>query len=168
MPHPHLSPPRRFARASIVPLLQLTLCAGLAFAPTSLAAQEQATTGIIRGTIRDSAGTPIRGSTVRARNVGTNFTRDVTTNGLGSYAIPLVPLGSYEVTVRAIGYSPARQTGVSVRLGATADVSFTLTRRTVALSAVQVTGEKDAIDPSQSAAAIPDTWPSACRRVRGR
>ena len=150
---PLRSATRRYTRTSIVRLFRLASFTGLLLAPLRLAAQEQATTGIIRGTVLDSAGVPIRNSTIRARNVGTNFARDVVTNALGSYAIPLVPLGSYEITARAIGYSPARQTGVSVRLGATANVSFTLTRRTVALSAVQVTGEKDAIDASQSAAA---------------
>jgi Carboxypeptidase regulatory-like domain len=143
----------RTGHAPILSLYPVMLCLCLGLAPRLLIAQTQATTGVIRGTVRDPAGSPIANVTVSARNVGTNFTRAVITNGEGAYAIPLLPLGSYEVTARVLGYGPARQTGVSVRLGATAEVSFTLVRQAVALAAVQITGAREAIDPAQSAAA---------------
>ncbi len=154
MPRPFLAAPSW--RTGSVPMrsfFQLLLGTCLTFAPSVLGAQAQATTGIIRGTVRDSGGAPIVNATVSARNVATNFTRPVTTNGGGAYAIPLLPLGTYEVTARVLGYAPVRRTGVSVRLGATADISFVLARQAVALTAVQITGAKEAIDPAQSAAA---------------
>ncbi len=125
----------------------------LVLGPRLLIAQAQASTGIIRGAVQDSSESPIANASVSARNLATNFTRVVTTNRLGAYAIPLLPLGTYEVTVRLVGFAPARQTGVAVRLGATAEVSFTLARQSVTLSTIHVTGAKEAIDPSQSAAA---------------
>ena len=139
--------------ASIALLLTSTTLLAASLTAVSLHAQAQASTGVIRGTVRDSAGTPIVGATLSARNVATNFTRAATTNSQGAYALPLLPLGSYEVTARVIGYAPVRQTGVAVRLGATADVSLVLVRQAVTLSAVQVGGTRPAIDAGQPAAA---------------
>ena len=98
----------RTGRAPIRSILRATLCLSLALLPRLAHAQAQATTGIIRGSVRDSAGTPIPNATITARNVATNFTRPVTTNSQGSYAIPLLPLGTYEVTARVLGFAPAR------------------------------------------------------------
>ena len=118
-----------------------------------LHAQVQATTGIIRGVVRDSAGAPVVDATITARNVATNFTRAASTNRQGAYALPLLPLGTYEVSGRAIGFAPVRRVGVAVRLGATADVPFVLARQAVSLAAVQVTGAREAIDKDRPAAA---------------
>lgn len=119
----------------------------------SSGAQAQATTGIVRGVVHDSAFTPIVDASITARNVATNYTRTATTNRQGAYAIPLLPLGTYEVTARAIGYAPVRRAGIPVRLGATADLTFLLVRQAVSLAAVQVTGAREAIDKTQSASA---------------
>ncbi|GAC1516110.1 MAG: hypothetical protein NVS1B4_09440 [Gemmatimonadaceae bacterium] len=121
--------------------------------PSSLHAQAQASTGIIRGTVRDTTGAPIAGTSVMARNVATNQTRSATTNDEGAYALPLLPLGVYEVTARIIGYTPVRQSGVAVKLGGTADVSLVLVRRAVSLATVNVSGGRAAIDVEQPAAA---------------
>ena len=107
-----------------------------------LQSQEQASTGLIRGTVRETAGAPIVGAVVTARNVATNFTRLASTNELGAYALPLLPLGNYEVTARLVGFAPGRQSGVVVRLGASTNVSLELVRQAVNLTTVQVSGAR--------------------------
>ncbi|MEO7714092.1 MAG: carboxypeptidase-like regulatory domain-containing protein, partial [Gemmatimonadaceae bacterium] len=118
-----------------------------------LHAQVQATTGIIRGVVRDSGGAPVVDATITARNIATNFTRAASTNRQGAYALPLLPLGTYEVSGRAIGFAQVRRAGIAVRLGATSDVQFVLARQAVSLAAVQVTSAREAIDKDRPAAA---------------
>ena len=137
--------------AACLLLLAAFLTATPARAP--LFAQAQASTGVIRGTVRDSAGSPVSAATVTARNVATNFTRVATSNSQGAFALPLLPLGTYEVTARLIGYLPTRLDAVPVRLGATATASLLLARQSVNLAAVKVSGDRRGTDVEQPAAA---------------
>ena len=74
----------------------LCLASALAALPGRLAAQAQATTGVIRGTITDSAGGgPLVGATVTLRNAETNAERVLTTNERGVYVATLLRVGTY-------------------------------------------------------------------------
>ncbi len=121
------------------------LATGLASLPVvatpaaRLAAQAQATTGVVRGTVTDSAGTPIADAPVLVRNLETNVTRTLRTTPRGLYVATLLPLGRYEVTVRAIGFEPVTRRDVVVRLGQVAEAPLTLGRRATTLEAVIVT-----------------------------
>src|ERR1700737_5582752 len=92
--------------------------AALSFAPISLHAQAQATTGVIRGTATDSSGNPVA-AFVTVRNTETNFTRTVKASDQGVFVTTLLPLGSYQVSARAVGYSPATKSNVNVTFGPT-------------------------------------------------
>ena len=89
-------------------------------------AQSQATTGVIRGLVQDQFGTPVAQAEVALRETGTNYERTLASSGLGSFTAALLPLGSYDVTVRAPGWSEVRRTGVRVRVGQTMDLTITL------------------------------------------
>jgi len=102
----------------------------LAF-PVLLAAQSQATTGIIRGTVTDPSGTAVAAATVTLHETQTGFQRQLTTNERGIFIASLMPLGTYEVTARAVGFSETRRTGVRLGVGETVDL-------TLALAAVQL------------------------------
>ena len=43
------------------------------------------------------------------RNTNTNFTRTTTTDSEGRYAIPELPLGPYQVTIKAGGFAAATE-----------------------------------------------------------
>src|SRR2546425_5756507 len=107
----------------------------LAF-PVLLAAQSQATTGVIRGTVTDPSGTPVAAATVVLHESQTGFQRQVATNDRGIFIAPLMPLGTYDVTARAVGLSETRRTGV--RLGVGETVNLTLALAAVQLQAVVV------------------------------
>src|SRR3989442_2252969 len=102
----------------------------LAF-PVLLAAQSQATTGVIRGTVTDPSGTPVAAATVVLHESQTGFQRQVATNDRGIFIAPLMPLGTYDVTARAVGLSETRRTGVRLGVGETVNL-------TLALAAVQL------------------------------
>src|SRR6058998_2936454 len=80
----------------------------LAF-PVLLTAQSQATTGVIRGTVTDPSGTPVAGATVVLRESQTGFQRQVSTSERGIFIAPLMPLGTYDVSARAVGFGEARR-----------------------------------------------------------
>jgi hypothetical protein len=115
--------------------------------PIAAAAQSQATTGVIRGVVSDPAGAPVVGSTVTLRETQTGFQRQVTTNDRGVFVASLLPLGTYDVTARAVGRSEAKRTGVPLRVGETVDLAFQL--GAVELQAVTIEATQPVVDASK-------------------
>ena len=130
--------------------LRLLLLAAIAALPSSLHAQAQATTGVIRGIVSDSTGGPLAGATVSLRNTETNADRVLTTNQSGVYVATLLRVGTYDVTARAVGFRESQRTGVSVRLGEEVDLSFALAPQAVQLEELTATAAPPLIDVTQS------------------
>ena len=118
------------------------------FAPP-LHAQSQASTAVVRGSVSEMDGSPLAGATVIVRNVSTNFTRAVTTNSVGAYAATLLPPGTYDVSVRRVGYRAEAQRGVPVRLGESVELEFQMEAQAVQLTDIEVETEP-AIDVTAS------------------
>src|SRR6266498_1900315 len=119
--------------------------------PIIIAAQSQATTGIIRGVVTDPSGTPVAGANVTLHETQTGFQRQLTTNERGVFVASLLPLGTYDVTARAVGFSESRRNGIPVRVGSTVDVTLALAA--VTLQAVVVEGAPSVVDAGQVEAA---------------
>src|SRR5258706_3203533 len=115
--------------------------------PLTVAAQSQATTGLIRGVVSDPSGTPVAGATVVLREAQTGFQRQLSTNERGVFVASLLPLGTYDVTARAVGRSEAKRTGVPLRVGETVDLKFQL--GAVELQAVTVVATTPVVDASK-------------------
>jgi hypothetical protein len=132
--------------------------------PLTAAAQSQATTGIIRGVVSDPSGGPVAGATVVLRQTQTGFQRQLSTNERGVFVASLLPLGTYDVTARAVGRSEAKRTGVPLRVGETVDLSFLL--GAVELQAVTIVAAAPVVDatkvetstrlPNQAVAGLPN------------
>jgi outer membrane receptor protein involved in Fe transport len=124
----------------------------LAF-PVAVAAQSQATTGIIRGTVTDPAGAPVANATVVLRETQTGFQRQITTNERGIFIAPLMPLGTYDVLARAVAYNETRRTGVRLGVGETVDLRLALAAiqlEAVVIEATQPVVEATKIENSTS------------------
>ena len=106
-----------------------------------LAAQAGATTGVIRGTVRDPAGDPLRGAAVTAQHRETDLLTRVETSTSGTFVRPLLPPGTYDLTVAAPtpGFSTERIEGVTLRVGETLDLAIDL--RLVTTETVTVVSE---------------------------
>ncbi len=139
---------RALSRSLRFPLL----LAGLSFAPTFLYAQAQATTGVIRGIATDSSGNPVS-AFVTVRNTETNYTRTVKASDRGVFVTTLLPLGNYNVSARAIGYSPTTKSNINVTLGQTVELPLVLARSTTQLAGVTVVAQVPTVDPTLSAEA---------------
>ena len=119
----------------------LAVAAALLLAAASLAAQQ--TTGKIEGSVTDQQGGPVASAQVTI--VGTSF--GALTNDKGYYFINNVPLGTYTVRARFIGYTAAEVPGVRVQGGFTLTVNIKLTPSAVAIGPVTVEAAANPIVP---------------------
>src|SRR5437879_1308525 len=135
---------------TLVRLSSLVVGAALVLfgSPAPLSAQGQATTGIIRGVVTDPNGAPVANATVLLHEAQTNFTRTLTTDAAGNFAGTLLPLGTYDVTVRSVGYAEVKQTGIALSVGET--VALRLALAAVTLPAVTVEAGQPVVDVTKS------------------
>jgi hypothetical protein len=120
--------------------------------PTILQAQAQATTGVIRGTVSDSSGTPLAGAVVTLRNRETNAERTLNTNASGVYVATLLRVGSYDIGARALGFRESRRDSVAVRLGETVERNFALAPQIVQLQELTALAPEAPVDNSSVSA----------------
>src|SRR5260370_39682807 len=72
----------------------------------------------LSGTITDPSGAAIAGAKGSVTNKATGVTRDVTTDGAGFYSVPNLLPGPDEVTGAASGFCTAKQTELTLSVGA--------------------------------------------------
>ena len=126
---------RRFLALSCASALTLLVVA------SSLAAQQ--VTGKIEGTVTDEKGAAIASAQVTI--VGTSF--GALTDNKGYYFINNVPVGSYTLRAKFIGYTAAEVPGVRVQGGFTLTVNVKLTPSAVAIGPVTVEAAANPIVP---------------------
>lgn len=95
-------------------------------APSPVLAQSQALNGQIEGVVTDANGAAVSGATVIARNAGTGTERNATTDASGVYRFPLLPLGSYRITVEAPNFKRLVRDGITLVAGQTATIDAAL------------------------------------------
>ncbi len=82
----------------------------------------QVSTVTIHGTVSDSTSAVIPNAQVTAVNIETNFSRSVTTDSSGGYAIQFLPLGPYRLEVTATGFKKFVQSGIVLEVNRNARV----------------------------------------------
>ncbi|HUQ48907.1 MAG TPA: TonB-dependent receptor [Gemmatimonadaceae bacterium] len=85
----------------------------------------QTSTGTVKGTVSGADGAPANGAQVTARNTSSGVLRNTTAHLDGSYVLPGIIPGTYEVSVRRIGAAPQTRT-VVVQIGSTQVQDFSL------------------------------------------
>src|SRR5882724_6299305 len=63
-----------------------------------------AQTGSIQGTVTDAVGAVVQGAEITVKNLGSNAVRTVTSSGTGSFSVPSLPPGNYDVTVKMASF----------------------------------------------------------------
>ena len=106
--------------------------------------------GTISGTITDPSGASIPNVTVTVRNLGTDEARKTTTGPDGSYLVPSLISGNYEVRVEGTGFQTEIRTGISLAVAqhAVIDVQLVVGNQT---QTVEVTAGAPLIEASSSA-----------------
>src|SRR5215510_14829312 len=80
----------------------------------------------ISGFVRDTTGAVVPGTTVTAKHTETGLTRSVQTSEEGSYTMPSLPVGSYEVTAEKPGFKQQVRQGITLVVAQDAVVNLTL------------------------------------------
>jgi hypothetical protein len=99
-----------------------------------------ATGGSISGAVVDQTGAVVPGATIRLINVGQQTTFKAISDQEGLYAFPNLPVGRYELTISATGFTTQRKRGLAVDTDSSTRVDIRLTIETVT-DTVIVTGD---------------------------
>ena len=82
--------------------------------------------GTILGTVTDTSGAAVIGATVTIHNVNTGIDRMTQTNADGSYLVPELQIGTYDVTVEMNGFQKVVTKGVVVDVASEKRIDATL------------------------------------------
>ncbi|HEY8551747.1 MAG TPA: TonB-dependent receptor [Vicinamibacterales bacterium] len=115
--------------------------AGLAFA--------QEARGTIQGKVTDQSGAVVPGATVTVVNVATGVETTTTSNAEGSYRVPFLIPGTYQVNVTLDGFSPFRSEEIELHVADVLTVDVTLTAGQIT-DEVTVSAAPAAIDRSSA------------------
>src|SRR5262245_17064695 len=99
-------------------LSMLSLCALPAWS------QARSSSADLTGTVISPAKSVIHEANITATNLATGLSRAVTTDAAGSYRIPLLPPGQYDVKVEATGFTTQIKKGITLNVGQIAVINF--------------------------------------------
>ena len=95
--------------------------------PGIMHAQAGAANGSIAGTVTDAGQSVVPGAQITATNLATGYSRSVVSGPTGEYELPLLPLGSYSLSVSNPGFSRLLRTGITVEPQRTTMLPLVLT-----------------------------------------
>lgn len=120
--------------------MRICLCAALFLLASCLPSHLFAQSATISGQVLDASGAAVKGAEVVLVRPSTGVKYATTSDSTGSYILPPVAPGHYQVTVTAPKYQPWTESNIVVEVGANRVVNAMLVVGSVTQS-VQVTGE---------------------------
>src|SRR5258705_7061099 len=113
--------------------------------PAGRADAQGVTTGAITGVVKDAQGAVIPGATVLAVHQPSGSTYEAVTQGDGRFVMPGMRVGGpYAVTASIAGFTSEAKNNISVSLGVTQDVDFSLKVASVS-ETITVVGSSDPV-----------------------
>jgi hypothetical protein len=82
--------------------------------------------GSISGTVTDRSGAVVAGATLKLVNTSQQTTYQTVSDKQGLYSFPNLPVGHYDLTTAATGFSPQRKNGVAVDTDSAVRVDFAI------------------------------------------
>jgi Carboxypeptidase regulatory-like domain/TonB dependent receptor len=132
---------RTLTRRCLMLTASLLLAVLSTFAPIN--AQENRAT--IVGTITDASGAAIPNATINATGIETNRVTTTTSNEVGLYTLPFLPVGKYRLSVSASGLKNIVQDGIELRVGDRIQLDFRMEVGQVS-ETVTVTGQAPVLE----------------------
>jgi len=120
----------------------------LLLTPVLVFAQARLTGSDLQGSVRDESGGLLPGVTVTATNAATNQSRSGVTESDGTYYIPALPAGLYNVTADLSGFAPQSRNDIRLLLGQRVDLDFTM--RVGATESIVVSAVAPVVDTTQA------------------
>lgn len=136
-------------------ILRLTFAlAALVVSASATIASAQVTTGSIRGSVTDNAGTALEGARIVAVHLPSGTQYVGATRADGRFSIPGMRVGGpYSVTATMIGFARQSRDDIQVTLGVAADLVFKMDAVATQLNAVTVTSEGGELSTTRTGAA---------------
>jgi hypothetical protein len=117
---------------------------------TAQALGQGGATGAITGTVQDPSGAFVANAEVRITNQSTNvLERTIASGPDGSFTAPLLPVGTYTVTIQSKGFREGKFTDIVVRVTETTRMIARLSTQTVQQH-VEVEAEVQTVDTSDA------------------
>ncbi|WP_187263188.1 TonB-dependent receptor [Pontibacter beigongshangensis] len=112
--------------------------------PVELAWSQGSTTASMSGVVRDDSGAELPGATVVAVHTPTNTQYAAPTNTQGRFSIQNMRVGGpYTITVSFVGFQDKVTENISLTLGQTLNLNFTLSPNSLSLGQVEVVSNRD-------------------------
>jgi hypothetical protein len=136
---------RRIDRVLLVPALILAALGG----SVTMAAAQGSASGVIAGTIRDAQGGVLPGVTVNLRNAESGVLRSAVTEGDGTYRLPGLPPGRYDLMAELAGFANAEVRDITITIGLDLQRDLTMALQTLQ-ETVSVTAEAPVVETTQT------------------
>src|SRR5260370_806757 len=94
----------------------------LALIAAAIPALAQNDRGAITGTVSDPANAIVPAAKVSAKNTDTGAAYETVSTATGNYTLPSLPVGTYDLTVEAPGFSRYVQQGITIQVVLTARI----------------------------------------------
>jgi hypothetical protein len=120
--------------------MRVRSCFGFLMLLISASLVAQTFRGTILGTVTDPQGAVVAGAAVTVRNVNTGLERTTQTSADGSYSVPELPIGTYNVVATQSGFQTAVISNIAVDVAAEKRVDFVFRAGQVS-EKVEVSGE---------------------------
>ncbi len=130
---------------------RVVLCAAvlaLVLALPSGVAAQSAGTGSIVGTVKDPSGAVVPGVKITVRNMGTNVSREASSDEQGGYRVVGLDPGRYELTFETQGFAILKRPEIEVAVGSTTTVNAEM-QVTTATEVVTVTEVTPITEPEK-------------------
>jgi hypothetical protein len=111
-------------------------------------AQSQALNGQIEGVVTDATGAAVPNASITIRNIETGAERQITSDESGVYRAPLLPLGTFRVTVEAPNFKRLVREGITLSAGQTATIDLGLETGDVSAT-VTINSDAPIADPGK-------------------
>lgn len=109
------------------------------------------TAGKLIGQVTDASQAVVPGATITAEDVSTGIKRIATSDSRGTYSIPDLSIGTYDVRVEHVGFSTVDRPNVLISVGQAATVDIVLQPGTVnQVVEVQAAAEAVAVQPGET------------------
>lgn len=128
-------------------LISLMLFVGATLSPASA---QTAATGALGGVVTDPAGARIPNAQIVVTSQSTGEVRRVATGAEGSYRVPLLLPGAYDVSAEKTGFRTARSTGITISVTETAVFNLQLEIGS-GTEQVTISAEQDLVQTDSSA-----------------
>ncbi len=131
-------------------LWRLAALAGFLFAFMllgQLPAMSQVASSMLAGTVYDTSGAVIPGAKIALKSALTNVTSSTTSNEVGYFSFPMIPPGTYTVTVSATGFNTWEQREIVLNSNQTKNLPHIALKVAGTTTMVEVVAASEAVAP---------------------